>query len=92
MDSGSRPLPAGVDTAARLRQLLNVKRDEPAIPMEQLAALRGFPSGSAARQFVMRHRQYIAFGKRGRRVLVTLVDFDRGCAAIERARHMKRSA
>lgn len=72
-----------VETKARLRQLLNLTRDEPALPMEQLAELRGFPSGSAARQFVMRHKAYIAYLKRGRRVLVTLRDFDRGCARIE---------
>lgn len=77
--------------ATRLRQILGVSRDEPALPMEQLAALRGFPSGSAARQFVMRHRAYIAFLKRGRRVLVTLRDFDRGCAQLEAARSRKRA-
>lgn len=77
--------------AARLRQFLNVQRDEPALPMEKLAELRGFPSGSAARQFVMRHRAFISFRKRGRRVVVTLLDFDRGCEQLEAARQ-KRSA
>jgi hypothetical protein len=77
------------DSAARLRRLLNVRRDEPTVTMEQLAELRSFPSGSAARQFIQRHRNYIAFTKRGRRVVVTLADFDQGCARLEEARSRK---
>lgn len=78
-------------TSTRLRQVLGLTRDEPALRMEQLAGARGFPSGTAARQFVMRHRAYIAFRKVGRRVLVTLTDFDNGCAALETARQKKAS-
>lgn len=81
-----------INTATRLRQILGVQHDEPALTMEKLAELRGFPSGSAARQFVMRHRNQMRFIKRGRRVLVTLLDFDKGCAAIEAARLTKKSA
>lgn len=77
-------------TTDRLRKILGLTRDEPALTMENLAKLRGFPSGSAARQFVMRHRNYIRFIKRGRRVLVTLLDFDRGCEQLE-ADHRKRA-
>lgn len=77
------------DTATRLRQILGVRRDEPALTMEKLAEVRGFPSGSAARQFVMRHQAYIAFRKVGRRVVVTLTDFDRGCAQMEAARQKR---
>lgn len=77
--------------ATRLLKVLGVRRDEPELRMEQLAAMRGFPSGSAARQFLVRHRRYIAFRKIGRRVVVTLRDFDQGCARIEAARQ-KRSA
>jgi len=81
-----------VDSGARLRKLLNLTRDEPAITMEKLAELRGFPSGSAARQFLMRHKAYIAFSKRGRRVLVTVRDFDLGCARLEAHRAGRRTA
>jgi len=77
--------------STRLRAVLGLRRDDPALTMERLAELRGFPSGSAARQFVMRHRAYIGFLKRGRRVLVTLADFDQGCARLE-AERRKRSA
>ena len=81
-----------VDSGARLRKLLGLTRDEPTITMEQLAALRSFPSGSAARQFLMRHQTYIAFQKRGRRVVVTLRDFDQGCARLEADRRGRRTA
>ncbi len=77
--------------ATRLRHILGVSRDEPAIRMERLAELKGFPSGSAARQFLMRHRAYFAFRKVGRRVVITVSDFDRGCEQLEAARQ-KRSA
>lgn len=77
--------------ATRLLKVLGVSRDEPALRMERLAELRDFPSGSAARQFIMRHRAYFAFRKVGRRVVITVRDFDRGCAKLEAARQ-KRSA
>jgi hypothetical protein len=75
--------PPIVDSGARLRKLLGLTRDEPTITMEQLAELRSFPSGEAARKFLMRHKAYIATQKRGRRVVVTLRDFDQGCARLE---------
>jgi hypothetical protein len=84
--------PPVLDTGARLRKLLGLTRDEPTITMEQLAELRSFPSGEAARKFLMRHQAYIATKKRGRRTVVTLRDFDHGCARMEAERRGTKTA
>ncbi len=84
--------PPVIDSGARLRKLLNLTRDEPTITMEKLAELRSFPSGAAARQFLMRHQTYFAFQKRGRRVVITVRDFDQGCARLEAARGVRKRA
>lgn len=77
--------PQHVQTASHLRTLLGVGRRD-YLTMEQLAAEFGFPSGSAARQFV--HRHHVPFSKRGRRVLVDRPDMqsalDRMTAGVRR--------
>jgi hypothetical protein len=78
--------PRPVDTTTRLRQILGLTRDEPAFTTDKLAELRGFTSAEAARKFLSRHRDVIAFQHRGRRLIVTLRDFDRGCERIKAAR------
>lgn len=75
-----------LDTPARLRQLLGLTRDEPAIRMDKLAEARGFPTAEAARKYVTRHREQIASRKVAGHLVVTLREFDLGCDRIEAAR------
>ena len=80
------------DTTTKLRQMLRLSKVEPALTMERIAELRSYPSGEAVRKFIARNRDHFAFMKRGRRVLVTLTDFDRGCERIEAERKTRKTA
>lgn len=76
-------------TAARLRQILGVKTERERLRTDQLAERFQFPSGEAARKWILRHavpREY-----RGRVMLVDPRDVQ---AAIDRqtAKRMKAAS